>query len=202
MHTPAPLTRTPAPLARTLAPLALAASLAACSAPTAPTGPDAPGEETPPQTVTVYDVAVTSRYIDIVGSCDTNAFGTPSAGEFQYRVVVRHVDLSEQNSHESRGYNSVTGSNHQRAAGGRIDFADRTFRWSGLPSDGNVRIELRGSEWDGPVKDRDMNDRANSERVPFATSRTDGRLTVGADSSCRMRLQYSVEWTPRAVEVG
>lgn len=190
--------RTPAALARTLAPLALAASLAACST---STGPDEP-EETPPQTATVYDVAVTSRYIDIVGSCDTNAFGTASAGEFQYRVVVRNVDLSEQRSHESSGYNSVTGSNHQRAPGGRIDFANRTFRWSGLPSDGNVRIELRGSEWDGPRKDSDMNDRSNSERVPFVTSRTDGTLSVGADSSCRMRLQYYVEWTPREVDVG
>jgi hypothetical protein len=170
--------------------LAILVAVTACDA----TGPTAPPE---PQFATVYDLDVTTRYIKVMGSCDTNAFGTPSAGEFQYKYIVSGE--GQTNTRQSSGYNTVTGTTYQKAAGGEINFTNRTFSWRGLTDTGAVSVKLHGAEWDGVVKDDRMKNRANSVTVPFKLGKSTREMGVGATSACAIRLVYYATWTERKI---
>ena len=49
-------------------------------------GPDAAD---PPPSASTYNLDVTTRYIEVEGTCDKDIFGDQVAGEFQYRIEVR-----------------------------------------------------------------------------------------------------------------
>ena len=109
--------------------LAPAALLSACDQ--SATGPVM--EEEP----TLYRLTVETRMIEVLGTCDRDdIFGNANAGEFQYRVDV--IGEGQNNAHQSRGYNSVTGDNFKRHKGQDIDFTNRTYTWVGLPTDARV----------------------------------------------------------------
>ncbi len=183
-------------LTRNLATLTLLATAACSDA----TGPEIdPIDE--PQFAVVYDLDVTTRYIEILGSCDTNALGTASAGEFQYKVVVSGE--GQEHTQASSGYNTVTGKNYQKAPGGEIDFTNRTFSWRALTPSSKITMRFWGAEWDGVVKDGRMKNRGNSEQVRFAVGRKKHDIGLGSDpDACGIRLHYYATWTERKIPVG
>ena len=162
------------------------------------TGPDDPDDPPPPpvRMRTVYDLKVSPRYIDVVGSCD-KVFGSPTAGEFQYRVEVNGEGRT--NGFESQNYNSRLGVVTGRVAGQQITFAPRTYTWSSMSSPGRIEAVVFGTEWDGAIRDGDMSNRRGARTIPFALGRRPGTVTIGATSECRLVLAYEAEWVQREV---
>lgn len=169
--------------------------LAACGpSPTAPVDAPAPASEQPATPTYAYSVEVETRYIDIIGSCDTDIFGDEVPGEFQFHIKLSGPD-GDRAPHQSRGYDEALGTMYQRNAGTNINFTNRTYVWTNLTSPNGVRIALNVSEWDGVRRDSRMSDRGNSERVDYALGTRTRTLNVGATSACRGRLYYDVTWT-------
>lgn len=176
--------------------IALLGTATACSDAMGPEGsPPPPG----PRLATVYDLELETRYIRVQGSCDEDLLGNSTPGEFQYRIVVNGKGVSYIQS--SSGYNTVTGQDFQRNAGTDINFANRTFRFDGLPSKGGVDVELHGAEWDGVVKDSRMANRGGSETVPFVLGKSTNRVIIGATAECQIRLFYDASWSQRDVPI-
>lgn len=179
---------------RLLAGLLLALTFVACDG---LTGPGA--EEPEPQFSSVYDLNLTTRYIKVQGSCDPNdLFGNPTHGEFQYKYIVSGE--GQRHTRSSDRYNSVTGESFRRKAGELINFANRTYTWRTLSRPVHIDVKLHGAEWDGPVKDRDMQDRSGSKAVPFELGKHERMVVIGAEADCQIRLVYDAEWTERVVQ--
>ena len=182
---------------RLLALLLCAVTLSACVQDL--TGPDDSDDTPPPLPVqmrTVYDLKVSPRYIDVVGSCD-KVFGSPTAGEFQYRVEVNGA--GQTNGFESLNYNSRLGVVTGRVAGQHITFDQATYSWSGMSTPGQIQAVVFGTEWDGAIRDGDMSNRRGARTIPFALGRSNRSVTIGTTSECRLVLIYQAEWTQREV---
>ncbi len=177
-----------------LLPLTILATVAGCSD---ATGPEAEPE---PQFATVYDLNVETRYIEVIGSCDTDLFGNSNPGEFQYRIVV--YGEGQEFTQQSTGYNTVGGENFQRNAGNTINFGNRDYRWGGLESTNSISVKLHGAEWDGLSKDDRMKNRSGSVPVPFALGTRTRAITIGATGACQIKLFYDATWTEREIPVG
>ncbi len=163
---------------------------AACGSPMAP---EAPAEQ-PTEPTYVYSAVVETRYIDIVGSCDTDIFGDAVAGEFQFRIVVDGPG-GPRAAHQTRDYNTVQGAHYQRNSGTNINFQNRTYGWEHLPNPAGIEVQFRLAEWDGLSKDSRMQDRSATVDVPYELGTRTRRVTLGAQSNCRGTLYYDVTWS-------
>jgi hypothetical protein len=164
--------------------------LAACA--DSPMAPEVQPEPEAPRVT--YRVDVETRYIKIRGSCDTDVFGDEVAGEFQYRIVVSGPDGARP-AQASSGYNEWNGTMYQRNATTNINFSNRTYRWSNLPSTSGIRVHLSMAEWDGVKKDDRMANRGGSVAVPYAAGTNTRKITIGATGACQVSMYYDVTWT-------
>lgn len=186
---------------RTLSALLLILTLTACGE--SLTGPgleDTPDDPDPePELTTVYDLNLTTRYIEVRGSCDAaDLFGNPTHGEFQYRYEISGA--GERHTRQSDDYNSRLGKTYNRKAGENINFTNRTYTWRTLDRTARIDVKLFGSEWDGVTRDNRMENSSDSRTVPFALGKKTRSVTLGSTSSCQIRLYYDAEWTERLVQ--
>ena len=79
---------------------------------------------------TVYDLNLTTRYIEVVGSCDVDIRGIYANGEFQYRYALRGEGQSF--SRESDNYDSRLGETFSRQPEEIINFSNKTYTWRTL----------------------------------------------------------------------
>lgn len=163
------------------------------------TDPNDGGGNGGPELVTVYDLSIQLRFIEVMGSCDPDdIFGNPTNGEFQYRIVVSGEGQSH--TEETSGYGTVLGVNVPRMAGEQISLPTTIYNWNDLPEGARVAVEFRASEWDGLGRDPRMID-VHSMRVEVV--RLGGRMahsiTIPLGPPCMLTLQYYVTWTPQEV---
>ena len=171
--------------------------LAGCSE---STDPNDGGGNGGPQSVTVYDLSIQLRFIEVLGSCDPDdIFGNPTNGEFQYRIVVSGEGQSH--TRETSGYGTFLGVNVPRMAGEQISIPTTIYNWNDLPEGALVTVEFRASEWDGLGRDPRMIDE-HSTRMEgvLLGGRLSSSVAVGSSLSCLLNLQYYVTWTPQEVE--
>ena len=181
------------PISRSLLTVALLLSAGACT-----DGITAPEVEPTPEPVTVFDLDLTTRYIEVLGTCDENVFGNSTDGEFQYKYTVSGAGKSYTRS--TTDYNSPFSRNHQKGKGETIDFTNRTYVWRGLSApEGAVQVTFWGSEWDGPTKDSRMKNISDTRSVIYDTGKKTRTVTVGS-GACKLRLYYYATWTPRRLE--
>lgn len=170
--------------------------LAGCSESTDPNG----GGNGGPQLVTVYDLELQLRFIEVLGSCDPDdIFGNPTNGEFQYRIVVSGEGQSH--TRETSGYGTVLGANIPRMAGEAIVFNTTIYNWFNRPEGASVTVEFRASEWDVVARDSRMFDEHGTrvERVQLG-GRLSRSIRLGPVPSCLLQFDYYVTWTAREVE--
>ena len=170
--------------------LALVLSASACTE-----SLTAPEVDPTPAPVTVFDLDVTTRYIEVLGTCDENVLGNSTDGEFQYKYRVSGAGRSHTRS--STDYNSPFSPHYQRGRGEKINFENRTYVWRGLAApEGAVEVTFWGSEWDGPRKDSRMKNIYDTRSVIYDTGRKERSVTLGS-GACRIRLHYYATWTAR-----
>lgn len=175
--------------------LTLTLALAAGGCADSLTAPEADPTSEP---VTVFDLDLTTRYVEVLGTCDENVFGDSTDGEFQYMYRVSGAGQSHTRSTEN--YNSPFSPNVQRGKGELINFANRTYVWRGLAApEGAVEVTFWGSEWDGPTKDARMKNIHSTRAVIYDTGKHTRSVTLGS-GSCRIRLYYDATWTPRTLQ--
>lgn len=146
---------------------------------------------------TVYDLNLTTRYIEVVGSCDVDIRGIYANGEFQYRYALRGEGQTF--SRESDNYDSRLGETFSRQPEETINFSNKTYTWRTLSPSASIEVEVSGVEWDGLVRDSRMKNRSASQKVPFALGKRTRAVGVGAATDCRIVLYYDAEWTERLV---
>ena len=159
------------------------------------TGIDEGGEPSPrpePTLTKLYKLNLTTRYIHIKGSCDTDLLGNPANGEFQWKYEVSYNGSAY--SRESKNYNSVAGQSYSRRAGENINFSNQTYSWRDLQQTDGFRVKLFGAEWDGALKDDRMKNRSGSREVPYKKGKDTHEVIIGANTSCQIRLVYDAEW--------
>ncbi|MFK7844935.1 MAG: hypothetical protein AB8G77_06515 [Rhodothermales bacterium] len=154
--------------------------------------------EPEPQFEKVYDLKLTTKFIWITGSCD-KTLGTSTSGEFQYRYEINGG--GKKFDHESLDFDSRFGVVYNKVADNQINFADKTYSWSGMSSPAEIDVKLFGTEWDGVVRDSRMNNRQGSRTVPYKLGTETRTITIGATAECQMYLAYSAHWAERMVPV-
>jgi len=184
---------------RNLSILLLVLTLTACGDSLTGPGMEDTPDEPEPELTTVYDLNLTTRYIEVRGSCDAaDVFGNPTHGEFQYRYEIS--GKGERHTRQSDNYNSRFGKTYNRKSGENINFANRTYTWRTLDRTARIDVKLFGAEWDGVTRDNRMENRSGSKTVPFALGKKTRTVIIGSTSSCQIRLYYDAEWTERLVQ--
>ncbi len=163
--------------------------------------------EPEPQFEGRWDIDVVVRYVKASSehTCDgTNLFGANNPGEYQYRIVASEGGITK--SLQTDNYSSVLGRSHTLNTAEIHNFANRTWQFSNLTEDQGVLLTLYSTEWDGTVKDDDMNNRSNARKItpstllPVGGRSTDRALGVGT-STCGLTLYYDLEVAHREVPV-
>ncbi len=184
--------------------MALLGAVTACSE--SPTSPGAPEPEPPPATQTLYDLKLTVEKIVVSSdeACDgRDFFGNANKGEFHYRIEGRS-EGSVVYQTASAGYGSVLGTAHARGPGGTINFADRTFDFSGLGRGAKIDLRLLGIEWDLTSMDRNLKGQAAEETLTMgaeAVGSTPRTLDLGS-KKCGLTLHYQQVISTREVPTG
>ncbi|MEM1270500.1 MAG: hypothetical protein AAGI08_10680 [Bacteroidota bacterium] len=145
-----------------------------------------------PNTSTIYDLTILTRYYEIVGSCDRDG-----EGEFQFRYALEGEGIKHER--ETDGYGSIRGEMYPRQAGATLNFPNRTYEWKGFETQPAIKVTTAGTEWDIANRDNDMQDRVGTKDIPFEIGTNDRTITIGADSSCQYRLHYRATGGERQV---
>lgn len=156
-----------------------------------------PEPEPEPQYTTVYDLDLTTRYLEVVGSCDVDIRGPYANGEFQYRYEVSGE--GQKHTRESNNYDSRFGETFSRQPEETINFTNQTFSWRSLSESAVINIKLSAVEWDGAFRDSRMNDASYTEQVPLRVGKRTLKVGVGSGMECAISLVYDAVWTERRV---